>query len=143
MQHGTKIPGQPEGYPHPPHPHHPPPQYTQNPPPQYSATPIFPPPVITQQPGKIKQNTSIFNRFFFSVQISFEFFKKKFQFFLFLLFLLLIGSVHVVHVHQVPAVGPQPTMVVCMNCNKNVMTRLEYEASARTHIVALICCLFG
>ncbi|XP_055319343.1 lipopolysaccharide-induced tumor necrosis factor-alpha factor homolog [Sitodiplosis mosellana] len=51
--------------------------------------------------------------------------------------------VQVVHIQTIPAVGPQPTMVVCMNCHKNVMTRLEYEASTRTHIIALTCCLFG
>ncbi|XP_031622323.1 lipopolysaccharide-induced tumor necrosis factor-alpha factor homolog [Contarinia nasturtii] len=52
--------------------------------------------------------------------------------------------VHVVHVHQTaPVVGPQPTMVVCANCHTNVLTRMEYEASTRTHLVALICCLFG
>lgn len=52
-------------------------------------------------------------------------------------------QVQVVHVHTQPIVGPTPTMVVCLNCHRNVLTRLEYEATMRTHLMALTCCIFG
>lgn len=58
-------------------------------------------------------------------------------------FIFRLFQVHVVHVHAQPMVGPTPTMTVCMQCHQNVLTRLEYEATTRTHLMALTCCIFG
>lgn len=51
--------------------------------------------------------------------------------------------VDIVHVHNVPQVGPNPSMIVCPSCKHNVMTRLEYESTIRTHLIAAALCLLG
>lgn len=40
-----------------------------------------------------------------------------------------------------PAVGPEPYNTVCPNCQQNIITRLDFEVSTRTHLVAGILCL--
>lgn len=113
MEHSTKPPPS-AGYPHP----YPPPQYTANP-------VLLQPAAITQQPGKYSLNASQFHVMTQSVAICFSF------------------KVHVVHIHQNPVVGPHPTMIICYNCHRNVLTRLEYEPSSKTHWLALGLCVFG
>lgn len=40
--------------------------------------------------------------------------------------------------------GPGPTGTLCATCNKSVVTRVEYVANNRTHIVsAALCVLAG
>lgn len=42
-----------------------------------------------------------------------------------------------------PQVGPDPTMITCPSCRETVVTRMDYESSTRTHVMAGLCCLFG
>ena len=42
-----------------------------------------------------------------------------------------------------PQVGPDPSMMTCPSCRQTVVTRMEYEPSTRTHVMAGLCCLFG
>lgn len=39
--------------------------------------------------------------------------------------------------------GPKPTIVVCKSCNQQLQTRVELKSSMRTHLFALLLCLFG
>ncbi|XP_073962969.1 lipopolysaccharide-induced tumor necrosis factor-alpha factor homolog [Choristoneura fumiferana] len=39
-------------------------------------------------------------------------------------------------------VGPQPTNLTCPSCRASIVTRLEHNATAKTHIIALVLCLF-
>uniref|UniRef100_A0A1L8E2W4 Putative lipopolysaccharide-induced tumor necrosis factor-alpha factor n=1 Tax=Nyssomyia neivai TaxID=330878 RepID=A0A1L8E2W4_9DIPT len=41
-----------------------------------------------------------------------------------------------------PQVGPDPTMITCPSCQSTVVTRMEYEPNTRTHICALLLCVF-
>ncbi|XP_043948468.1 lipopolysaccharide-induced tumor necrosis factor-alpha factor homolog [Drosophila biarmipes] len=42
----------------------------------------------------------------------------------------------------IPVVGPRACTVVCPNCNQQVTTRVTYQSTTRTHMIALIlCCL--
>ncbi|GAB0100189.1 hypothetical protein DMENIID0001_161930 [Sergentomyia squamirostris] len=41
-----------------------------------------------------------------------------------------------------PPVGPDPTVVVCPSCRQQIVTRLDYETSTRTHIMAALLCAF-
>ncbi|XP_059612796.1 lipopolysaccharide-induced tumor necrosis factor-alpha factor homolog [Phlebotomus argentipes] len=41
-----------------------------------------------------------------------------------------------------PQVGPDPTMITCPSCHSTVVTRMEYEPNTRTHICALLLCVF-
>jgi len=50
-------------------------------------------------------------------------------------------QVHIIH--AAPAVGPNPTMVTCPSCHGTVVTRMEFEASTKTHLFAGILCLLG
>lgn len=42
-----------------------------------------------------------------------------------------------------PQVGPDPQMVTCPSCRSTVVSRMDYESSTRTHVMAGLCCLFG
>ncbi|XP_037895340.1 lipopolysaccharide-induced tumor necrosis factor-alpha factor homolog [Glossina fuscipes] len=39
--------------------------------------------------------------------------------------------------------GDEPTNIVCPRCGQSVLTKLNYKATTRTHIIALILCLMG
>ncbi|XP_049865433.1 lipopolysaccharide-induced tumor necrosis factor-alpha factor homolog [Pectinophora gossypiella] len=42
----------------------------------------------------------------------------------------------------VVAVGPQPSTLVCPSCRATVQTRVDRKATTKTHIIALVLCLF-
>lgn len=42
-----------------------------------------------------------------------------------------------------PQVGPDPQMVTCPRCKGTVLTKVDYETSMKTHILAGLLCLFG
>ncbi|XP_055378377.1 lipopolysaccharide-induced tumor necrosis factor-alpha factor-like [Condylostylus longicornis] len=42
-----------------------------------------------------------------------------------------------------PGVGPGPSQVTCSSCRATIITQVEYEASTKTHLFALLLCLFG
>ncbi|XP_058818606.1 lipopolysaccharide-induced tumor necrosis factor-alpha factor homolog [Topomyia yanbarensis] len=49
------------------------------------------------------------------------------------------------YVHTIvtaPQVGPDPASISCPSCQKHVITRLDYETSTKTHIMAGLLCLF-
>ncbi|XP_055686903.1 lipopolysaccharide-induced tumor necrosis factor-alpha factor homolog [Lutzomyia longipalpis] len=41
-----------------------------------------------------------------------------------------------------PPVGPDPSTIVCPSCRQQVITRLDYETTTKTHIMAAILCAF-
>ncbi|ETN64688.1 hypothetical protein AND_003559 [Anopheles darlingi] len=42
-----------------------------------------------------------------------------------------------------PQVGPDPSAMMCPSCTKQVVTRLDYDSTTKTHIAAGLLCLFG
>lgn len=42
-----------------------------------------------------------------------------------------------------PQVGPDPQMLTCPSCRATIVTKMEYQSSTRTHVMAGLCCLFG
>lgn len=42
-----------------------------------------------------------------------------------------------------PQVGPEPTTIICPTCRTTVLTKIDYESTAQTHICAGIICLLG
>lgn len=44
-------------------------------------------------------------------------------------------------IQQTP-VGPNPSRITCPSCHAQVTTRMNYEATTRTHLMALFLCLF-
>ncbi|CAO1323454.1 unnamed protein product [Diamesa serratosioi] len=40
------------------------------------------------------------------------------------------------------AVGPDSTRTTCPSCHATIATRVEHEASSKTHIIAGLLCLF-
>lgn len=42
-----------------------------------------------------------------------------------------------------PVVGPEPSTVTCPSCRSQVITRMEFESTTKTHIMAGLLCLFG
>ncbi|XP_049865429.1 lipopolysaccharide-induced tumor necrosis factor-alpha factor homolog [Pectinophora gossypiella] len=42
-----------------------------------------------------------------------------------------------------PQVGSSPTHYTCRSCNAQVITRIEFKPSMRTHLMAFLLCLFG
>lgn len=38
-------------------------------------------------------------------------------------------------------VGPTPQRMTCMFCNNSIVTRVEYNASSKTHLMAILLCL--
>lgn len=61
-------------------------------------------------------------------------------------YLLICNSVRLVpfyaFVESSVAVGPDSTRLTCPSCRASIATRVEHEASGKTHIIALILCLF-
>ncbi|XP_058448207.1 lipopolysaccharide-induced tumor necrosis factor-alpha factor homolog [Malaya genurostris] len=51
------------------------------------------------------------------------------------------GQPTYVHI-TAPQVGPDPASISCPSCQKHVITRLDYETSTKTHIMAGLLCLF-
>ncbi|XP_047989527.1 lipopolysaccharide-induced tumor necrosis factor-alpha factor-like [Leguminivora glycinivorella] len=43
--------------------------------------------------------------------------------------------------HQI--VGPDSTLITCRSCHQSVITRIDRRPSTRTHVIALLLCLFG
>ncbi|XP_037046394.1 lipopolysaccharide-induced tumor necrosis factor-alpha factor homolog [Bradysia coprophila] len=41
-----------------------------------------------------------------------------------------------------PQVGPDPQMITCPSCRASVITRMEYEPTTKTHIMAGLLCVF-
>lgn len=41
-----------------------------------------------------------------------------------------------------PNVGPKPTTVTCPSCHAQVVTRMQFDSTTRTHIMAGLLCLF-
>ena len=37
--------------------------------------------------------------------------------------------------------GPDPKVITCPSCGKLVTTRIDYESSSKTHLMAVILCL--
>ncbi|XP_059612795.1 lipopolysaccharide-induced tumor necrosis factor-alpha factor homolog [Phlebotomus argentipes] len=53
------------------------------------------------------------------------------------------GAPQVVHtIVTSPPVGPDPSMIVCPSCRQQVITKLDYETSTKTHIMAALLCAF-
>ncbi|XP_004533774.2 lipopolysaccharide-induced tumor necrosis factor-alpha factor homolog isoform X2 [Ceratitis capitata] len=40
-------------------------------------------------------------------------------------------------------VGSEPSTVVCSTCQKQVTTTVDYVASTKTHLIALLLCVIG
>ncbi|CAH0397309.1 unnamed protein product [Chilo suppressalis] len=43
---------------------------------------------------------------------------------------------------NVVAVGPKPSQVTCPSCRATIVTRVDHKATTKTHVIALILCLF-
>ncbi|XP_055547606.1 lipopolysaccharide-induced tumor necrosis factor-alpha factor homolog [Wyeomyia smithii] len=41
-----------------------------------------------------------------------------------------------------PAVGPDPTHLVCPSCRATIRTRVEHDSTTKTHIIALLLFVF-
>ncbi|XP_059611210.1 lipopolysaccharide-induced tumor necrosis factor-alpha factor homolog [Phlebotomus argentipes] len=41
-----------------------------------------------------------------------------------------------------PAVGPSSTGIVCPSCRLSVMTNVRTESTTRTHVIAILLCVF-
>ncbi|XP_063239638.1 lipopolysaccharide-induced tumor necrosis factor-alpha factor homolog [Bacillus rossius redtenbacheri] len=52
-------------------------------------------------------------------------------------------SAGVVTATNAPVVGSGPTTLVCPSCHATVQTRVQYETSTRTHLMALLLCAIG
>jgi len=53
-----------------------------------------------------------------------------------------IVNEQVVSVIMAPQVGPDPQMITCPSCRSSVITRIEYEPTTKTHIMAGLLCVF-
>lgn len=42
-----------------------------------------------------------------------------------------------------PQVGPDPQMLTCPSCRQTTVSKMDYESSTRTHVMAGLCFLFG
>lgn len=51
------------------------------------------------------------------------------------------GVVSTVIMH--PLLGPKPTAVTCRACNQQIVTRVDYTTSMKTHLLAGLLCLVG
>ncbi|ENN78573.1 lipopolysaccharide-induced tumor necrosis factor-alpha factor [Dendroctonus ponderosae] len=49
----------------------------------------------------------------------------------------------VIVTHTALVLGPEPTRTVCPHCHANIVSTMEVEANTKTHLFALILCLFG
>ncbi|CAD7076765.1 unnamed protein product [Hermetia illucens] len=57
-------------------------------------------------------------------------------------------TTHHVTYHMQPTVvitpvGPHPVYVTCPSCRQYTLTRMEYEPSSKTHLMAALLCLVG
>ncbi|XP_017479572.1 PREDICTED: lipopolysaccharide-induced tumor necrosis factor-alpha factor homolog, partial [Rhagoletis zephyria] len=50
---------------------------------------------------------------------------------------------HTFSEHAILPLGPEPTIVSCPACHVTKLTRIDYEPSARTHLMAAILCIVG
>ncbi len=41
-----------------------------------------------------------------------------------------------------PNVGPNPSSILCPSCRQQVVTRMDYETSTKTHLMAGLLCAF-
>ncbi|XP_055696615.1 lipopolysaccharide-induced tumor necrosis factor-alpha factor homolog [Lutzomyia longipalpis] len=41
-----------------------------------------------------------------------------------------------------PAVGPNSTSVICPSCRHSIMTNVRTESTTRTHVIAILLCVF-
>ncbi|KOB71988.1 Lipopolysaccharide-induced tumor necrosis factor-alpha factor [Operophtera brumata] len=39
-------------------------------------------------------------------------------------------------------IGPDPTQIICPSCQSPIMTRVERKATTRTHVIAVLLCVF-
>lgn len=60
-------------------------------------------------------------------------------FFLHSIFCVFIAQI--VTIQHSTAVGPAPVILVCPSCHEHIQTKMEYEASTKTHLFALGLCL--
>ncbi|XP_026313804.1 lipopolysaccharide-induced tumor necrosis factor-alpha factor homolog [Hyposmocoma kahamanoa] len=42
-----------------------------------------------------------------------------------------------------PPVGPKPSHMTCQSCGAEIVTRVEYKPSTKTHLIALALCSLG
>lgn len=40
-------------------------------------------------------------------------------------------------------VGPDPTAMKCPHCNSTITTHMETQASMKTHLFFILCCVIG
>ncbi|XP_059060148.1 lipopolysaccharide-induced tumor necrosis factor-alpha factor homolog [Achroia grisella] len=43
---------------------------------------------------------------------------------------------------NIAPVGPQPAQLVCPSCSATIVTKVTHKATTKTHIIALVLCLF-
>ncbi|KPJ20400.1 Lipopolysaccharide-induced tumor necrosis factor-alpha factor [Papilio machaon] len=43
---------------------------------------------------------------------------------------------------NIAPVGPDPTRLTCSSCGATIISRVERKATTKTHIIALVLCLF-
>lgn len=48
----------------------------------------------------------------------------------------------IVDVITTPNVGPNPSSILCPSCRQHVVTRMDYETSTKTHLMAGLLCAF-
>ncbi|CAO1365814.1 unnamed protein product [Diamesa hyperborea] len=44
---------------------------------------------------------------------------------------------------QNPIVGPNSTLMTCSSCRASIRTTVSHQTSDKTHITALVLCIFG
>lgn len=49
---------------------------------------------------------------------------------------------NVIIVHQA-ALGPESQRMTCPHCRADIATRVQNESNSKTHLFALLCCVFG
>lgn len=98
-------------------------QYPHPPPPQYGFQGVQAP-VHTQQPQA--GVTYVARKYFYG-------FKGNQK---------LISFVLLLYLDVQANVGPNPSNIQCPSCRAQILTRMDYESSNRTHLAALILCCF-
>ncbi|KAG5676618.1 hypothetical protein PVAND_006438 [Polypedilum vanderplanki] len=51
------------------------------------------------------------------------------------------GTTQVVTVITNAAYGPEPVVIICPSCHQQNQTKLDYESSTKTHLMAFVICL--
>ncbi|KPI91185.1 Lipopolysaccharide-induced tumor necrosis factor-alpha factor [Papilio xuthus] len=60
-----------------------------------------------------------------------------------ILFLEILGSSPNIRGNMnIAPVGPDPTRLTCSSCGAAIISRVERKATTKTHIIALVLCLF-